>query len=144
MVTSLTRRLPRKPPASILSPTSASRFMIICCRSLGCASCWPMMPAPGKPLCPGLYIREMLARRLIRRVLIVPPAGLVGNWERELRTLFGLHFQIVTGSDARNGNPFTGPDSNLVIVSIDTLAGDRAFARLTRAGGRALRSGDFR
>ena len=32
----------------------------------------------------GLYNREMLARRLIRRILIVPPAGLVGNWEREM------------------------------------------------------------
>ena len=36
----------------------------------------------GKTIMAGLYIREMLARRLIRRVLIVAPAGLVGNWER--------------------------------------------------------------
>src|SRR5438477_3020104 len=42
----------------------------------------------GKTIMTGLYVREMLARRLIRRVLIVPPAGLVGNWERELRLLF--------------------------------------------------------
>jgi len=40
----------------------------------------------GKTIMSGLYIREMLSRRLIQRVLIVPPAGLVGNWERELRT----------------------------------------------------------
>ena len=45
----------------------------------------------GKTIMSGLYIREMLARRLIRRVLIVPPAGLVGNWQRELATLFSLH-----------------------------------------------------
>src|SRR6266496_1577314 len=42
----------------------------------------------GKTIMSGLYIREMLTRRLIRRVLIIPPAGLVGNWERELRLLF--------------------------------------------------------
>lgn len=42
----------------------------------------------GKTIMAGLYIREMLSRRLIRRVLIVPPAGLVGNWQRELQTLF--------------------------------------------------------
>ena len=54
-------------------------------------------PGAGKTIMAGLYIREMLARRLLRRVLIVPPAGLVGNWERELRTLFGLDFQIVGG-----------------------------------------------
>jgi hypothetical protein len=38
----------------------------------------------GKTIITGLYVREMLARRLIRRVLIVPPAGLIGNWRREL------------------------------------------------------------
>ncbi len=84
----------------------------------------------GKTIMTGLYIREMLSRRLIRRVLIVPPAGLVGNWERELRTLFRLHFRIVAGPDARAGNPFTGPDSDRLIVSLDTLAGARMFARL--------------
>jgi len=81
----------------------------------------------GKTIMTGLYVREMLSRRLIRRVLIVPPAGLVGNWERELRTLFRLPFRIVGGSDARSGNPFLGPDSDLVIISIDTLAGERSF-----------------
>ena len=34
----------------------------------------------GKTIMTGLYIREMLSRRLIRRVLIAPPAGLIGNW----------------------------------------------------------------
>ena len=63
----------------------------------------------GKTIMTGLYIREMLARHLIRRVLIVPPAGLVGNWEREMRTLFRLQFRVVTGSDARVANPFAGP-----------------------------------
>ncbi len=84
----------------------------------------------GKTIMTGLYVREMLSRRLIRRILIVPPAGLVGNWERELRTLFRLQFHIASGSDARAGNPFTGPDSDRLIVSLDTLAGERMFARL--------------
>ncbi len=81
----------------------------------------------GKTIMTGLYVREMLSRRLIRRVLIVPPAGLVGNWEREMRTLFRLPFRIVSGEDARAGNPFLGPESDQVIVSIDTLAGERMF-----------------
>ena len=84
----------------------------------------------GKTIMTGLYIREMLSRKLIRRVLIVPPAGLVGNWERELRTLFRLQFRIASGSDARAGNPFYGPDNDRLIVSLDTLAGERMFARL--------------
>ncbi len=87
----------------------------------------------GKTIMTGLYIREMLSRRLITRVLIVPPAGLVGNWEHELRTLFNLPFRIITGSDARFGNPFTGGQSDLLIVSVDTLASERMFARLQEA-----------
>lgn len=84
----------------------------------------------GKTIMAGLYIREMLTRRLISRVLIVPPAGLVGNWERELRKLFSLPFRVVSGSEARIDNPFIGADSNLMIVSVDTLAGERTFGRL--------------
>src|SRR5690606_20077325 len=88
----------------------------------------------GKTIMSGLYLREMRARRLLRRVLIVPPAGLIGNWQRELLTLFDMEFRIVTGADARAGNPFIGDDSNLLIVSVDTLAGARMFSRLREPG----------
>jgi superfamily II DNA or RNA helicase/DNA-binding XRE family transcriptional regulator len=84
----------------------------------------------GKTIMTGLYIREMLSRRVLRRVLIVPPAGLIGNWQREMQVLFNLPFTVVAGADARNANPFIGPSSNWVIVSVDTLAGERVFARL--------------
>jgi len=84
----------------------------------------------GKTIMAGLYIREMLSRRLIKRILIVPPAGLIGNWERELRTLFSLQFGIIRGSDSKNANPFIGNNSNLAIISIDTLRGEKTFARL--------------
>ena len=66
----------------------------------------------------------MLARRLVKRVPVVPPAGPIGNWERESR--------IVRGQDARAGNPFAGTDSDRVIVSVDTLAGERMFSRLRK------------
>lgn len=85
----------------------------------------------GKTIMSGLYIREMLSRRLLRRVLIVPPAGLVGNWRRELLTLFNLPFRIVSGNDARNDNPFVGENSNHIIISVDTLASPRVFTRLS-------------
>ena len=85
----------------------------------------------GKTIMTGLAVREMLSRSRIRRVLVVPPAGLVGNWERELRTLFRLRFRIVAGADARAGNPFAASD--LAIVSVDTLVGQRTFARLASA-----------
>ena len=84
----------------------------------------------GKTIMSGLYIREMLSRSLLRRILIVPPAGLVGNWQRELDHLFNLDFDIVSGVDARSGNPFTGDQSDQLIVSVDTLAADSAFGQL--------------
>jgi len=88
----------------------------------------------GKTIMSGLYIREMRARRLIKRVLIVAPAGLIGNWQRELATLFSLQFRIISGADAKNTNPFIGDDSNCLIVSVDTLAGPKVFARLKEPG----------
>ena len=74
----------------------------------------------GKTIMTGLYVREMLSRGRLRRVLVVPPAGLVGNWERELRTLFRLRFRIVSGPDlARPGPTLRGAAdawSDLAIV----------------------------
>ncbi len=87
----------------------------------------------GKTIMTGLYLREALARRLIERILVVPPAGLTGNWESEMRKLFRLPFRIASGDDGRRGNPFAGPDSNLLIVSIDTLSGERMFGHLREA-----------
>ena len=75
----------------------------------------------GKTIMAGLVIREMLLRRQVRRVLVVPPAGLVGNWERELRNLFRLRFRILTTADAKTDNPFLDPRNDLAIVSLDTL-----------------------
>ncbi|MBI5470885.1 MAG: DUF3883 domain-containing protein [Ignavibacteriae bacterium] len=84
----------------------------------------------GKTIMSGLYIREMFSRRLLRRVLIVTPAGLLGNWRRELSTLFNLQFRILTGTDFRLDNPFIGENSDRVIISMDTLATQRAFGRI--------------
>ncbi len=87
----------------------------------------------GKTIMSGLYIREMLARRLIKRILIVVPAGLLGNWKQELDRLFSMRFKIITGADARSGNPFAGADSDHLIVSVDTLSGGLMRTRLRSA-----------
>jgi len=87
----------------------------------------------GKTIMTGLYVRECLSRRTIRRVMVVAPAGLVGNWYRELKKLFQLQFKIVVGSAARDGNPFVGPDSDLIVVSIDSLRAARLFQCLRDA-----------
>ena len=87
----------------------------------------------GKTIMAGLYIREMLLRRLVERVLIVPPAGLVGNWERELRNLFRLRFRIVGSGDGASENPLDDPRNDLAIVSVDTLARPRMRGHMREA-----------
>ncbi len=88
----------------------------------------------GKTIMTGLYVRECLSRRTLRRILIVVPAGLVGNWHRELRSLFQLNFTIVRSADARNANPFIGEGSDLVLASVDSLCAERLFACLKDPG----------
>ena len=79
----------------------------------------------GKTIMTGLYIQEALLRQQVERVLIVPPAGLIGNWERELRVCFRLQFRILSSADAANTNPFADPKNRLAIISLDTLRQER-------------------
>ena len=79
----------------------------------------------GKTIMTGLYIQELLLRQQVKRVLIVPPAGLIGNWERELRVCFRLQFRILSSADAANTNPFDDPENRLAIISLDTLRHER-------------------
>ena len=79
----------------------------------------------GKTIMTGLYIQELLLRRQVERVLIVPPAGLIGNWERELRVCFRLQFRILSSADAIDANPFVDTENRLAIVSLDTLRQER-------------------
>ena len=87
----------------------------------------------GKTIMTGLYIQELLLRRQVERVLIVPPAGLVGNWERELRVCFRLQFRILTRRDAADVNPFADAENRLAIVSLDTLRQERMQNQLFEA-----------
>ena len=87
----------------------------------------------GKTIMAGLYIQESLLRRQVERVLIVPPAGLIGNWERELRVCFRLPFRILSSADAIHTNPFADPENRLAIVSLDTLRQERMQDHLFEA-----------
>lgn len=88
----------------------------------------------GKTIMAGLLIREMLLRRLVRRVLIVSPSGLRGNWRRELELLFRLRFRILTSADVtEDNNPFTDPRNELAIISVDTLWQEKVRNAYTEA-----------
>jgi superfamily II DNA or RNA helicase len=55
----------------------------------------------GKTIMAGLLIRELGLRGLAERILIVGPANLAFQWQRELREKFGEQFLVMKGHDIR-------------------------------------------
>ncbi len=53
----------------------------------------------GKTIEAGLIIKELQARGLIERVLVVCPKGLVTQWEAEMQEKFGERFTIIQPED---------------------------------------------
>ncbi|MCZ0939747.1 MAG: helicase-related protein [Caldilineaceae bacterium] len=67
-------------------------------------------PGAGKTIMSGLYIRELMIRGDVERVLIIAPGSLVVQWQDELWHRFGLEFDILSREmveTVRTGNPFT-------------------------------------
>lgn len=52
----------------------------------------------GKTIEAGLVLKELLVRRLIKRVLILCPAALVDQWQEEMRDKFLVEFEVVEDS----------------------------------------------
>lgn len=74
----------------------------------------------GKTIETGMVIRELIARGEVSRVLIVCPAGLIKNWQQELRECFRMEFDVF-GRDFTDRSSLTWEKHSLVIVSIDAL-----------------------
>jgi hypothetical protein len=55
----------------------------------------------GKTIMGGLLIRELKLRGLVERVLIVCPANLAFQWQRELKDKFDEKFLVLKGGDLR-------------------------------------------
>ena len=56
----------------------------------------------GKTIMAGLLVRELKLRGLIERVLVVCPANLSFQWQRELKEKFDEKFLVLKGSDIRD------------------------------------------
>ena len=56
----------------------------------------------GKTIMAGLLIRELKLRGLVERVLVVCPANLTFQWQRELREKFDEQFLVMKGGDIRD------------------------------------------
>jgi SNF2 family DNA or RNA helicase len=85
----------------------------------------------GKTIEAGLLIRELLARGVANRVLILAPSGLVGQWQQELKTKFNLSFSIYNRESLawlRNKHPTENPWTieNFVLTSISYASWDEA------------------
>src|SRR4051794_22886983 len=83
----------------------------------------------GKAIEAGLIIRELLARGVAKRILVLAPSGLVGQWQQELKTKFNLSFAQLNRDSLRylrgkhpTENPWTVED--LVITSTSYAAFD--------------------
>jgi len=86
----------------------------------------------GKTIETGMLLRELNARGEADRVLIVTPAGLVKNWQNELRDCFRLHCSIL-GHDFYDYGTVSWETHPWVIASIDTLKQPRRIQRLLGA-----------
>ena len=74
----------------------------------------------GKTIMSGLLIRELELRGLAERILIVCPANLAFQWQRELKEKFDAKFLVLKGQDIRDQfgvNQWL--ERNRVITSLD-------------------------
>ena len=51
----------------------------------------------GKTIEAGIYIKEMMARNLAERIIIIVPASLVKQWQFEMKNKFNISFTIYDG-----------------------------------------------
>ncbi len=78
----------------------------------------------GKTIEAGLILWPLLAKRTIKRLLIVCPAALVEQWQYRLRTMFDIRLaQYVTEADTSRTD-FWGTH-NQVVASLETLRLDK-------------------
>jgi SNF2 family DNA or RNA helicase len=84
-------------------------------------------PGAGKTIMAGLLLKELKARGLIRRTLIVTPANLTFQWQRELVDKFRERFDIIRGEVLRANygqNPWQERDQVITSVSWVSLVED--------------------
>ncbi len=77
-------------------------------------------PGAGKTIMAGLLLKELKARGLVRRTLIVTPAKLSFQWQREMMDKFHERFDVVRGDILRASygqNPWQERDQVITSIS---------------------------
>jgi superfamily II DNA or RNA helicase len=80
-------------------------------------------PGAGKTIMAGLLLKELKIRGLIKRTLIVTPANLSFQWQRELKDKFREDFEVIR-SDVLRANYGVNPwhEKNQVITSVSWVS----------------------
>src|SRR5689334_7404174 len=80
-------------------------------------------PGAGKTIMAGLLIKELKIRGLVKRTLIVTPANLSFQWQREMKDKFRESFEIIR-SDVLRANYGANPwqDKNQVVTSVSWVS----------------------
>jgi superfamily II DNA or RNA helicase len=80
-------------------------------------------PGAGKTIMAGLLLKELKIRGLVKRTLIVAPANLCFQWQRELKDKFRDSFEVIR-SDVLRANYGQNPwqEKNQVITSISWVS----------------------
>src|SRR5271157_2935794 len=80
-------------------------------------------PGAGKTIMAGLLIKELKIRGLIKRTLIVTPASLSFQWQREMKDKFRENFEIIR-SDVLRANYGSNPwqDKNQVVTAVSWVS----------------------
>ncbi len=87
----------------------------------------------GKTIMAGLILKELKLRGLVSRTLIVVPANLAFQWQREMRDRFRERFDFIRGIDLRSAygvNPWQ--DRPQVITSVDWVKREDVLESLGR------------
>lgn len=80
-------------------------------------------PGAGKTIMAGLLLKELKIRGLVKRTLIITPANLSFQWQRELKEKFRENFEIMRGDVLRvnyGANPWQ--EKNQVITSVSWVS----------------------
>ena len=80
-------------------------------------------PGAGKTIMAGLLLKELKVRGLVKRTLIITPANLSFQWQRELKDKFREDFEVVRG-DVLRANYGTNPwkEKKQVVTSVSWVS----------------------
>jgi len=80
-------------------------------------------PGAGKTIMAGLLLKELKIRGLVKRTLVVAPASLCFQWQRELKDKFREQFEVIR-SDVLRANYGQNPwqERNQVVTSISWVS----------------------